>query len=391
MHPWASHSRIPINSLAFSSTSFTCEELLVYFFPVVLRPRRFVFHTTDARTSRARATMDASSVDQARRILFSHTIKAYEHARCPRGLAQSSRPKATVGEILRLCRTHEVSAALVRGDGDASDTRRVSVRDIGRAFVRANEETTENDVMDCDAFWRANVVDELGLGQNVPRCRANETTTLLDVVTVLRDASCVVVVNDDDDVMDVITRFDIVEFLNRQSEILGEIADRVVSRLFPAKSVPRCPADANALYCLREMSRQNISAIALTDERAGGEIIANFSMNDLRRIEHPSGLARLRSCSALEFMSSSRSECFRSTRAPFADERRRSTTDVNVPPTHAYVELIFARAESTTFAEVLRLMSSHRVHRVYVLSRALDREVCVGALTPEDVIRALAI
>ena len=195
--------------------------------------------------------------------------------------------------------------------------------------------------------------------------------------------------------VDVITRFDIVEFLHRHVKILGDITTALVSRLFRAKNVLRAPARSSALACVRDMVREDVSAIALTDDD-GGEICANFSINDLRRIESPAALARLCSCSALEFVSSARSreaDFSDADVAPFADERRRSASSLATPPTHAYVELIFARAECTTFGEVLALMHVHKVHRVYVLSKcvARDRDVCANVLTPTDVIRALAI
>ena len=367
---------------------------------------------TDATHTRARTrTMDAQTLDPPRRILFSWTITAYLRTRPPRAVVRVRRSDATVGAVLAACGRARVSSVLANDtpDGDDDDWWMIGVRDVARAFINAYYDTAttreDDDDDDDDAahararaddfydeFWRSSAW-EYGRRAIVMRERHATSRTLLDVVDALRDEPLVVVNVVDGGRVDVITRFDIVEFLHRYVKILGDITTALVSRLFRAKNVLRAPARASALACVRDMVREDVSAIALTDDD-GGEICANFSINDLRRIESPAALARLRSCSALEFVSSARSreaDFSDADVAPFADERRRSS--LATPPTHAYVELIFARAECTTFGEVLALMHVHKVHRVYVLSKcvARDRDVCANVLTPTDVIRALAI
>ena len=370
---------------------------------------------TDATHTRARTrTMDAQTLDPPRRILFSWTITAYLRTRPPRAVVRVRRSDATMGAVLAACGRARVSSVLANDgddDGDDDDWWMIGVRDVARAFINAYYDTAttrEDDDDDDDAaharahaddfydeFWRSSAW-EYGRRASVMRERHATSRTLLDVVDALRDEPLVVVnVVDGGRVVDVITRFDIVEFLHRHVKILGDITTALVSRLFRAKNVLRAPARASALACVRDMVREDVSAIALTDDD-GGEICANFSINDLRRIESPAALARLCSCSALEFVSSARSreaDFSDADVAPFADERRRSASSLATPPTHAYVELIFARAECTTFGEVLALMHVHKVHRVYVLSKcvARDRDVCANVLTPTDVIRALAI
>jgi len=370
---------------------------------------------TDATHTRARTrTMDAQTLDPPRRILFSWTITAYLRTRPPRAVVRVRRFDATMGAVLAACGRARVSSVLANDgddDGDDDDWWMIGVRDVTRAFINAYYDTAttrEDDDDDDDAaharahaddfydeFWRSSAW-EYGRRASVMRERHATSRTLLDVVDALRDEPLVVVnVVDGGRVVDVITRFDIVEFLHRHVKILGDITTALVSRLFRAKNVLRAPARASALACVRDMVREDVSAIALTDDD-GGEICANFSINDLRRIESPAALARLCSCSALEFVSSARSreaDFSDADVAPFADERRRSASSLATPPTHAYVELIFARAECTTFGEVLALMHVHKVHRVYVLSKcvARDRDVCANVLTPTDVIRALAI
>jgi hypothetical protein len=359
--------------------------------------------------------MDAQTLDPPRRILFSWTITAYLRTRPPRAVVRVRRSDATMGAVLAACGRARVSSVLANDgddDGDDDDWWMIGVRDVTRAFINAYYDTAttreDDDDDDDDAaharahaddfydeFWRSSAW-EYGRRASVMRERHATSRTLLDVVDALRDEPLVVVnVVDGGRVVDVITRFDIVEFLHRHVKILGDITTALVSRLFRAKNVLRAPARASALACVRDMVREDVSAIALTDDD-GGEICANFSINDLRRIESPAALARLCSCSALEFVSSARSreaDFSDADVAPFADERRRSASSLATPPTHAYVELIFARAECTTFGEVLALMHVHKVHRVYVLSKcvARDRDVCANVLTPTDVIRALAI
>ena len=337
--------------------------------------------------------MDAQTLDPPRRILFSWTVDAYVHTRPPRAMIRVDRADASVSEVLARCARARVSAVLANmndddddDDDDGASWWMIGVRDVARAFVRALDARKSDDDTFYDAFWRSSA---WAFGRQARTMRARGAT-LLDVVDALREEPLVVVV---DDVADVVTRFDIVEFLHRHAKILGSITTARVSRLFPAKNVLRAPARASALTCVRDMVRDDVSAIALTDDD-GGEICANFSINDLRRIESPAALAHLRACSALEFVSSARSrEADFSTAdvAPFADERRRSASSLATPPTHAYVELIFARAEYTTFGDVLALMHTHKVHRVYVLSKCSGRDVCQNVLTPADVIRALAI
>ncbi len=247
---------------------------------------------TDATHTRARTrTMDAQTLDPPRRILFSWTITAYLRTRPPRAVVRVRRFDATMGAVLAACGRARVSSVLANDgddDGDDDDWWMIGVRDVARAFINAYYDTAttrEDDDDDDDAaharahaddfydeFWRSSAW-EYGRRASMMRERHATSRTLLDVVDALRDEPLVVVnVVDGGRVVDVITRFDIVEFLHRHVKILGDITTALVSRLFRAKNVLRAPARASALACVRDMVREDVSAIALTDDDGGKSV-----------------------------------------------------------------------------------------------------------------------
>ena len=70
-----------------------------------------------------------------------------------------------------------------------------------------------------------------------------------------------------------------------------------------------------------------------------------------------------------------------------AEEKTGNRRDVFPASSRTFVELIFARAD-TTLRRVLHLMTTHGIHHVYVLD---DDDRPVAVVTPTDVLRLLVV
>ena len=192
-----------------------------------------------------------------------------------------------------------------------------------------------------------------------------------------------------------------------------------------AGSVVTAPWDATALECFKLMRDRNVSAVGVVDH--AGELVANLSASDLRRLDRES--FRLMALPVAEFISRRKGDAIGRRDAPFADarkldeldlndveegaaaladaasrareedgfstERRFETTDrlIRSPRSlgsttdRTFVELVFAR-KSTSLRKALALFARHGIHHVYVVD---DDDAPAAVLTPTDILRLFAV
>ena len=181
--------------------------------------------------------------------------------------------------------------------------------------------------------------------------------------------------------------------------------------------------------CIRDsfklMRDRNVSAVGVVDH--AGELVANLSASDLRRLDRES--FRLMALPVAEFISRRKGDAIGRRDAPFADarkldeldlndveegaaaladtasrareedgfstERRFETTDrlIRSPRSlgsttdRTFVELVFAR-KSTSLRKALALFARPGIHHVYVVD---DDDKPVAVLTPTDILRLFAV
>ena len=216
--------------------------------------------------------------------------------------------------------------------------------------------------------------------------------------------------------------------------------DRIVrgtrTTIARAGSVVTVPWDAIALECFKLMRDRNVSAVGVVDHV--GELVANLSASDLRRLDRES--FRLLALPVAEFISRRKGDAIGRRDAPFAEarkldemnlsdvaegdaaladaaERAREADDetdahasngflaerpfetsdsgrlISSPPSlgvtsdRTFVELVFAR-KSTSLRKTLSLFARHSIHHVYIVD---DDDKPVAVLTPTDVLRLFAV
>ena len=192
------------------------------------------------------------------------------------------------------------------------------------------------------------------------------------------------------------------------------------------------PWDATALECFKLMRERNVSAVGIVDH--AGELVANLSASDLRRLDRES--FRLLALPVAEFISRRKGDAIGRRDAPFAEARRLDELDMNdveegaaaladaaerardekknaekngfssrrrletiessrvfrsprspVFSDRTFVELVFARS-TTTLRQALSLFARHGIHHVYVVD---DDDAPVAVLTPTDLLRLFAV
>lgn len=197
-------------------------------------------------------------------------------------------------------------------------------------------------------------------------------------------------------------------------------------------SVVTAPWDATALECFKLMRERNVSAVGIVDH--AGELVANLSASDLRRLDRES--FRLLALPVAEFISRRKGDAIGRRDAPFAEARRLDELDMNdveegaaaladaaerardenaekntsngfssrrletiessrvfrsprspVFSDRTFVELVFARS-TTTLRKALSLFARHGIHHVYVVD---DDDAPVAVLTPTDLLRLFAV
>ena len=196
-------------------------------------------------------------------------------------------------------------------------------------------------------------------------------------------------------------------------------------------AVVTAPWDATALECFKLMRERNVSAVGIVDH--AGELVANLSASDLRRLDRES--FRLLALPVAEFISRRKGDAIGRRDAPFAEARRLDELDMNdveegaaaladaaerardekknaekngfssrrletiessrvfrsprspVFSDRTFVELVFARS-TTTLRKALSLFARHGIHHVYVVD---DDDAPVAVLTPTDLLRLFAV
>lgn len=195
-------------------------------------------------------------------------------------------------------------------------------------------------------------------------------------------------------------------------------------------SVVTAPWNATALECFKLMRDRNVSALGVVDD--AGELVANLSASDLRRLDRES--FRLLALPVAEFISRRKGDAIGRRDAPFAEARRLDELDMNDAEEGAavladaaarareddifaqapgarlenaessrvfrsprslgvdtldrtFVELVFAR-KSTSLRKALSLFVRHGIHHVYVVD---DDDKPVAVLTPTDILRLFAV
>jgi CBS domain-containing protein len=255
-------------------------------------------------------------------------------------------------------------------------------------------------------------------------------------------------------VVAIFSQLDMIRFLSRRVDAIGTLADATLSQLGLVSrkhnGVVTAPWDRPALECFKLMRDRDVSAVGVVDQT--GELVANLSASDLRRLDARS--FRLLALPVAEFISRRKGDAIGRRGAPFAEARRidaaeangrerrddtRATRDPEVDidrgrdvdarardsatvsaavsarraretdeatrsadveprpgdasgldfpaPSRTFVELIFARAD-TTLRRVLRLMTTHGIHHVYVVD---DDDRPAAVVTPTDVLRLLVV
>ena len=120
----------------------------------------------------------------------------------------------------------------------------------------------------------------------------------------------------------IMSQLDIVRFLHRHSEALNHLRDMTLTELglLTRREVVTAPWDSSALECFKLMTEHKVSAVGVVDRE--GELVANLSASDLRRLDERS--FRLLALPVAEFISRRKGDAIGRRGAPFAEARKMS-------------------------------------------------------------------
>jgi len=132
--------------------------------------------------------------------------------------------------------------------------------------------------------------------------------------------------NDAMRIVAVASQLDVVRFLHRRVDALGAVAEATIDELGLASfgessssgGVVTAPWDASALECFATMRARGVSAVGVVDQ--AGELVANLSASDLRRLDARS--FRLLALPVAEFISRRKGDAIGRRGAPFAEARK---------------------------------------------------------------------
>ena len=120
-----------------------------------------------------------------------------------------------------------------------------------------------------------------------------------------------------------------IRFLSRRVDAVGALADTTLAQLGLLSRVHNgvvtAPWDRPALECFKLMRDRDVSAVGVVDQT--GELVANLSASDLRRLDARS--FRLLALPVAEFISRRKGDAIGRLGAPFAEARRVPAVETN--------------------------------------------------------------
>jgi 5'-AMP-activated protein kinase regulatory gamma subunit len=328
---------------------------------------------------------------------------------------------STVDSALQVLAEHRILSAPVTADGEVLGF--VDIRDILAAFLKdADVEQLKASKMLAKmrmleeggaAFARKSLRDLGDHGSDGGFLHANRTKSL-SLLELIYDgflapresrkgmhgggrSSKIVhrlaVFNKAGDVEAVVSQSDVIRYVAARTGELGPLAEKTTKELGWAQREVLCTApDVSAFEAMLSMSEKGISALAVVAE--GGKLIGNFSLSELRTImaDHFGSLALpVGEFLALEhgteyhgYIAHSESDAGieSSSGAQWAKDRQQR----GAAPGQEVGQQIICCGADTTFAEVLQLLTQHRLHRLYVV----DQDTApIGLITLTDVLRRL--
>mmetsp|Transcript_898 Transcript_898/g.2753 ORF Transcript_898/g.2753 Transcript_898/m.2753 type:complete len:391 (-) Transcript_898:1214-2386(-) len=200
------------------------------------------------------------------------------------------------------------------------------------------------------------------------------------------------------DVTSVVSQSDVVRFLSERADDLGSLAVATVGSLgWANRAVKSVSPDTAAFDAMLQMSQQKVSALAVVQN---GKLMGNFSASQLRSImsehfgslalpvgeflalEHGTEYAGYRGQPETSSPTYGSSPIPESPATQWARDTEQRALEQQ-PGADVGQALVCVKAEST-FREVLDLLTSNRLHRLYAVDEQLQP---IGLVTCTDVLK----
>jgi len=269
-----------------------------------------------------------------------------------------------VGTLLRSMSEARVLGAVITdsakpgvlGFVDVLDLMVYILDSVSESTKDITKETIQNLKWEGQCFSRVASGDLINYSNNDPFVTASPNTNLLECVTLFAKAHRLAVM-DGNKIINVISQFDILEFLATRGILIGHKVDRpiVQAGLGPlgASSVKK---DVNVIDVLRYMKNSNLSGVAVVDN--DGKMIANFSAADLLGLNENN---------------------FQLLSLPVHDYLTR-IHGFPKPP-------VFCNVNDTVEVVMLRMLV-HKVHRIYITDESMSAS---GVITLTDLMQFLLV
>lgn len=195
-----------------------------------------------------------------------------------------------------------------------------------------------------------------------PVSRGYSLFTVMEILSHERGLHRVAIIDDEFNLVNLITQSQIVKFLYENLKQLGGVKDRPISELDIKREKVLCINENEpAVNAFRKMIEENVSGLAVIDD--AGKLVENISLRDLKAIQHDGRMFwRLHQ-----------------TCKNFLQKIRKELTNPDQRPNH-----VLALTPTDKFEEVIKMAAIHGVHRVYIVN---EEKKPVGVLSLQDILR----
>jgi len=204
-----------------------------------------------------------------------------------------------------------------------------------------------------------------------------ENATLLEAVRVIVTnlAHRVVVVNDQGDLVNVITQSRLIQFISNIVDSIPKCKKSLTELKMDNKSLVCVLENQTAYEAFRIMKERNMTGLAVIN--SNGALLGNISISDLKLISYRPSYWSFLSKTVVEYLQAIRSN---------PDTKIRSHVFALLEDSSSKYPLVLKCRPHHSLGFVIRMLAYYRVHRLYVVD---DLGIPSGVITLTDILKEL--
>jgi len=193
-----------------------------------------------------------------------------------------------------------------------------------------------------------------------PISRGYSLFSVLEILSKERGLHRVAVIDEQFNLVNIITESQVLRFLHSNMKELGSIKDKPVSDLNMTKEKMILVKETDsAVDAFKKMITENVSGLGVVNEH--GKLVENISLRDLKAVQHDGRMMWRLHQSCKHFLEKVRNE---------TPEERRPSHVICVTP-------------KDKFSHVIQLSVNHGIHRIYVVD---EEKKPIGVISLKDIL-----